>query len=163
MELKAKIIIELMGSPKEHIEKTMKLVMDKLDKEEKVKILSFETHEPTEVKIQENLPALWSSFSDVDISLEGLDALIQLMFFYMPSSIEIYEPEKIEFDLGEINNFLNDISARLHQYDMTIKSLNAQQELMRKEFEKVTGQVPTENVLDNNTKKKLKKKNSKNK
>jgi hypothetical protein len=53
----------------------------------------------------------------------------------MPSSIEILEPEKIGGTREPLTNLLNDLIARLHQYDMLLKNLHAENLMLKKKVE----------------------------
>ena len=115
MEIKVRTIIEIVGKPKEHVEKTMEKVVELITKNEEFKLVSHETREPKEVK------NLWSSFTEFVINFSSLDVLSNFCFEFMPSSVEIEEPEKISMNSKEIENLLNDILSKIHQYDMVLK------------------------------------------
>jgi transcription initiation factor TFIIIB Brf1 subunit/transcription initiation factor TFIIB len=50
----------------------------------------------------------------------------------MPSSIEIYSPEELVYERRAITDFLNDLQARLHKFDMLIKNLSAENKVVKK-------------------------------
>ena len=87
--LRCRTIIEVLGKPKEHVETTLKKVQEELSKREGVKILTQEVAETKE------LEKFFSSYIDLEISLTDIDKLIDFCFDFMPSSIEILEPEKL--------------------------------------------------------------------
>lgn len=124
-----KAIIEIVGAPKEHVEKTVKLVVDKI-KERNIEIIN---HSIAEVK---QIKQFWSSFVEADLKFDKFDSLLGFCFDFMPSSVELISPDKIEFGTMDFNNYLNDILARIHRYDMVLKQLNAQNILMKRESEK---------------------------
>jgi len=128
--IKARIIIEVMGSPKEHIEKVIKVVADKLKKEDNIKIVKEDISEVAKVK------DFWSAFAEVEIEIENIARLTDICFDYMPSSVEILEPEKIDFKSEYISDLLNDLLAKLHRYDMLLKNLNAQNFVLKKKLDK---------------------------
>jgi hypothetical protein len=39
------------------------------------------------------------------------------MFDFMPSSVEVIEPSKVQLESGEATELLNNLSGRLHRYD----------------------------------------------
>ena len=49
--------------------------------------------------------------------------LTDFCFNFMPSSIEIIEPETNKLSSGSIEEMLNDVLAKLHQYDMALKRM----------------------------------------
>ena len=123
--IKAIVLIELMGSPKEHIESLMKEIVENLKKEKDVKVNSDKISEVAEVK------GFWSSFTELEIEVKDIGKLVDISFDYMPSSIEILEPEKTEVDMKYMSDFINDLLARLHRYDMLIKNFYAENKLLK--------------------------------
>ena len=123
--IKALMIIELMGSPKEHIEELMKAILDNLKKEKEVKVANEKLSDVKEVK------GFYSAFSEFEVEVKDIAKLVDLSFDYMPSSIEIIEPEKTEVDMQYMTDFINDLLARLHKYDMLIKNFYAENKLMK--------------------------------
>lgn len=129
MEIKAKIIIELLGKPKEHIEETMNKVLDELKERKGVEILNKETLEA------KKLEKFFSIFSDLDIKCVDISTLLGVCFDFMPSSVEILEPDKLSFESKYMDNFLNDLLAKLHQQSMVVRNLHAENILMKQKLE----------------------------
>ncbi len=130
--LKARIIIEILGSPKEHVEKSIRLVVDKIKEEKKVTLISEYISEAAEVK------GFWSSFTELTIEVEYIKRLVDICFDYMPSTVEILEPESINFESNKIESMLNDLLARIHRYDMLLKNFNAENYVLKQKLEKKT-------------------------
>src|SRR3989344_5644801 len=105
----ARVVIELAGFPKEHIEEVMKKIINKIKE-------GFEV-------------------SKLEIKFEDINTITVFCFEYMPSSIEIIEPEELRFKSTEVAGFLNDVLARLHEYDMVVKNLQAEKIVMKKKQE----------------------------
>ncbi|MFH1331988.1 MAG: hypothetical protein ABIH63_01760 [archaeon] len=122
-KIRAKLVIELLGSPKEHVDQTMKMVIDKLKKEEGVKLLKDATYAAEQ---NDKIKPMWSSFSDVDIEAVSLKKLMDVCFDYMPSSVEIISPEKVELSGVDYAYLLNELLAQLHHYAFTAKQLAAE-------------------------------------
>ena len=101
MELKIKIIIEILGSPKEHVEKTINGVMEELGKRE-IKILKKEVSKPKEVE------QFFSAFTDVEFECKDWDVLIDICFDFMPSVVEIIGPLELKFEGKKMEELLND-------------------------------------------------------
>jgi len=129
--IKIRSIIEILGSPKEHVERTMGIVLGKLKEKKDLKVLGEKTFEAEKIKDK----PFWSVFTELDIEARSIDALLGYCFDFMPSSIEILEPERLDFQCSELNNVLNDVLGRLHQYDMILKNLYAENILLKKRFE----------------------------
>ncbi|MBI4448366.1 hypothetical protein HY643_05285 [Candidatus Woesearchaeota archaeon] len=127
----ARILMEVMGSPKEHIEKTLKNLMEKMKTERDIKVLKYKVFEAEQLENK-----MWSTFAEVEVETNQLKRLWDLCFDYMPSSFEILEPEELRFNMKNLGDVLNDLMARLHKYDMIIKNLHAENILLKKEKEK---------------------------
>jgi len=95
-KIHARVIIEMMGAPKEHIVKTMEMLIDKIKEDEKeegnIKMIGSETADPVEKD------SLWSIFSEIEVELKDVPSLIGFCFDYMPSSVEIISPNQFSFD-----------------------------------------------------------------
>ncbi|MBW2994098.1 hypothetical protein KY315_01605 [Candidatus Woesearchaeota archaeon] len=121
----AKIIIEMMGAPKEYIEKTLKDYLEKL-KKDGIKI-------KTEViEDAQKQGELFSTFAELDIEFDKLEDLFGFCFDSMPSSIEIIEPEELHLTSEDFSNYLNDLQAKLHEVDMVVKTTRAQNAILDK-------------------------------
>lgn len=123
----ARIIVEVLGSPKEHVETTIKEIITKLETESGIRMIKQRTYEAEEQKGTK----LWSTFSEVEFQAEGLKNLTEICFNYMPSSIEIIEPAGMDIDLSVVSDFMNDLLARIHKYDMILKNLHAENMVMK--------------------------------
>jgi len=125
--IKAKVIVQMMGSPKKHIEKTIKDYIGQIK----------EHHKDIEVVNEDTSNAkkdgdMFSVFSELEINAKDSGALVWFCFDYMPSSVEIIEPNKIVYDTVDFTNFLNDLQAKLHKTDMVIKNLSAENQVVKK-------------------------------
>lgn len=136
-QIKARIIIEVVGAPKDHVEATLKSVVDKIKEEKELNLLKSELVEAKEVQL-ENIPQkIWSAFSEVEISVNEINRLIGFCFDFMPSSIEILEPTNLDLNAGETSDMLNDLLAGLHRYDLFLKNVHAQNILFKKELDEL--------------------------
>jgi uncharacterized protein (DUF2344 family) len=124
-KIQAKIVIEILGTPKEHVEETIKKVIENLKKEEGVKLLKEVTYKAEKIK------EMWSTFSELDLELEDVTKLVGICFDYMPSSVEIIEPLKMNIETTMISELLNDLLARLHKTDMLLRNAIAENQLLK--------------------------------
>lgn len=130
-KIKTKVIIEVIGSPKEHIEKALGMILNKIKEEkylEVIKAVSFEA-KPLKDKI-------YTTFAETEVHFNDMKGLVDFCFNYMPSSIEIIEPTELIMSAKETNDMLNDVLAGLHKYEMVMKNLHAQNILMKRNMEK---------------------------
>ena|SRR3989344_20998 len=128
MELKIKAIIEIAGFPEDHVRKTMEMVMENLAKEKGIAVLK------KEVAPAKSMDKMWSTFATLELKIENFTELNDFCFNYMPSSIEIMEPLKVNINSNEIDDMLNDLLARLHNFTMFLKNLQAENIVLKKEI-----------------------------
>jgi hypothetical protein len=129
--MKIKAIIEVAGFPKEHVDETIIKVVDKL--KEDFQVNKQEIYET--IPLKDKMEGFWSAFCDIEISFKKVDDLTNFCFEFMPSSIEVLDPEELKFNNVEFANVFNDLLARLHHYDMMLKNLNASNQLMKKKID----------------------------
>lgn len=126
-EIETRCVIEIVGSPKEHVEEVINKIVEKVKKEYKVIQNSiFEAKQ---------IDKFWGGFVELIIKFEKLDNIFGFCFDYMPSSVEIINPNKLEVNNSHINDLLNDMVMRLHQYDMIMKNIKAANTLLQKKLE----------------------------
>ena len=127
-KIQAKIVVEILGTPKEHVEETMKKVVEKLKGEEGVQLLRETTYKAEQVK------KMWSTFSDLEIEVETVLKLIGICFDYMPSSVDILEPHKLDLETTTVADLLNDLLAKLHKTDMMLKNAIAENKWLKQQL-----------------------------
>ena len=131
--LKTRMIVEVAGFPKEHIEHTIVLLGEKFaDGLKAVRVTKKMVREPVQIKDS----VIWSGFVEFHCDIQDIATLMGLMFDYMPSSVEIIEPETVTEETQNLNDILNDLATRLHQYDATVKTLRAEKNILGKELGK---------------------------
>ena len=116
-------VIEVLGKPKEHVEKAMQEYIGNLKKDERFKIIREDF---AELKQQEN--DLWATFTELEMEVKEIKDVVSFCFEYMPSLIEIIEPDKITLTDKDFSDFFNDLQARLHQVDMIAKQVKLESE-----------------------------------
>lgn len=126
-KMRAKAMVEILGSPKEHVEEAMKTVMEKA--KGSFNVISYNIYEAQEIQ------GLWSTFADIDLNFKDIDQLVGFCFEYMPSSIEITEPLNIGMKCVDLSNMMNDLLAKIHRYDMAVKNLNAENVLLKRKID----------------------------
>ncbi len=122
----AKLIIEMLGSPKEHLEKTLKDYVDSLEKDKNIRMVSKDIAEPTPTE------QLFSAFAELEIEFKDAAKLIDFCFEAMPSSVEIIKPDMLSTESTSLSSLLNDLLARLHVVDMQMKKLSAQSSILER-------------------------------
>ena len=122
----ARVIIEIAGKPKEHVEKTLKLVVDKIKENKELSVKGVEFEEPKEIS------GLFGAFAEIEAEFDDLSVLLGICFDYMPSSVEIIEPAELKFNSGDFTDFINDLQARLHGIDLRLKTVVQQNEVLNR-------------------------------
>ncbi len=120
--IKFRAILEVLGAPKEHVEKSISLFVDNIKKSEDYTVLSDEIH-PVEDAQEKDM---FVTFAELEIETERLGNIANFCFDFMPSSIEIIEPERLTYLASDLSNFFNDLQAKLHDLDMTVKQFRVQ-------------------------------------
>ena len=123
--IRCRTIIEVLGKPKEHVENATKEYIEHIKKDSELVVLSQEF---SEIREQGKL---WSQFVELDLVIKGAQKLISFFFEYMPSSLEVLKPESLSLANAELSSFLNDLQARLHNVDMIVKQLKAENDFLR--------------------------------
>ncbi|MBI2499435.1 hypothetical protein HYV88_04300 [Candidatus Woesearchaeota archaeon] len=127
--IKTKIINEVLGSPKEHVENTMKLLIDNMKKNKNLKFNSEKIFEAMQL---EDKP-LYSSFAELEIEFDILESVVGFCFDYMPSSIEILEPSELKLNAVNVSELFNELMARLHNNEMLLRNALAELSLLKKD------------------------------
>ncbi len=117
-----RVVIEVLGKPKEHVEETLKGYIENIVKDERYTVTEKDI---AEIK-QQGEGALWMNFGELEFTTDKLEHVTSFCFDYMPSIIEIIKPTDISFNNFDLSHFLNDLQAHLHQVDMVAKELNLQ-------------------------------------
>ncbi len=123
-------VIEVLGKPKEHVEKALGNYIENLNQDERYSPKNVDLAEAKEQKESD----YWSTFAEVEIEAKNSEDLISFCFEYMPSMIEIIEPQGFPFDNTKMSVFLNDLQAKLHQVDMVAKQMKMERDFFRKSF-----------------------------
>ena len=133
--IRCKIIIEMLGKPKEHVEKTLRSYVDKIKDDPELIALNTEFADAQEKE------KLWSTFAELEVVIKGIPKLIAFCFDYMPSSIEILKPEEFSMKKSTIEDFINNLQARLHNVDMIVKKQKNENEFLRQNLNKAVSNV----------------------
>lgn len=134
-KIRAMFIFEILGRPPEHIKETMSQLVDKLAELPGIEIDKKIVHDPKPVKEEnankeENAKGLFTTFAEVEILGKDINSLIMVVFYAMPSHVEIIEPEEIRFKNFEMSNLLSDLTVKMHRYDEIAKALTIERNML---------------------------------
>lgn len=115
-------IIDMLGAPKEYIEKTMRDFIKKL--KDDYNFLS-ENYAQAEAN-----GTLFSTFCEIEASFKDIEELFRFCLHAMPSSIEVLEPQTLSLPGRFLTRVLNDLQSRLHALDMELKRLKGMNEIL---------------------------------
>ncbi len=130
--IKAMLVIEILGKPADYVEQTLHGLIDKLGTEKNVEILNKKFYEPKPTE------TLFVAFSEVEIAVPSFFRLLEICFLYMPSSIEVTEPEDLRFNLSDANLLVNGLATRLHQYDAIAKKITFENNILKNQLQQLT-------------------------
>ena len=147
--LKTRFIIEIVGKPIEHIGKAIVMVGESFGKDQKeVKVTKRSVREPVQLPDSE----FFSAYVEFEADVKDISTVMGLIFDYMPSSVEIIEPETLVERTPFINSLLNDLAERLHQYDHHLRELKAQNELYKRTLKDIKKKVEDKKASKEDTK-----------
>jgi len=128
-EIFTKVIIEVVGTPKEHVENSLKMVLDNIKKEPAIS--------PEKMKVFRPKPIdnYFSAFAELDLRFDSTGALIGFCFDYMPSSVEIVRPEQLGIGSVEMGGLLNDLLSKLHNVNMAVTQLKTENDNLKNNAE----------------------------
>jgi len=126
-KLHCRIIIEVLGKPKEHVEEALKNFVAKIKQNQDMEVL---VEHFADAKEQDD--KLFSTFVELEMKFKNLLTLIGFCFDYMPSSVEIIEPQQLTMKYNEITDMINDLQAKLHNLDMAVKQLRSENNFLKK-------------------------------
>lgn len=123
--IQSRIVLEIIGKPKEHVEETMKGYIEKIKKEKDLHVLKVDINEvqkqETGAQGDQMVKEMWATFAEVEILFKDLSKITYFCFEYMPSSIEIIEPQNVQASGNVLTGFFSDLQMRLHEVDMIAK------------------------------------------
>lgn len=137
--LKTRLIVEIVGSPEEHVCETLNLIAEKFgDGVKEIRVTKTQISDARKISIDPKKSAeeskFFSGFVEFEADVADIETMTGIIFDWMPASIEIVEPETTTEKIEDVNHFLNDLCARLHQYDSTIKLLKARTAILSKKL-----------------------------
>ena len=132
--LRAAVIFEVIGKPKEHIDKTLRGYIERIKQEKDVLVANEAFDEVQEVK--EN--NFFSAVAELEMLFETPEKLNWLCINFSPASIELIEPESITLKQQELTLWVNDMLSRMHQVAMQTKQLNSEHQGLIRNFNAMT-------------------------
>ena len=133
--IKAIFILEMIGRPKEHLTDSMNKIIEQMEEEKNVEIISKNIKEPVEMKDNKEF---FTTFCEIEVEVKEIANLAILLFKYMPAHVEIVEPELIALTNNGWTDILSELTRRLHGYEEIARVLQHQNMQMKKKLEELT-------------------------
>ena len=127
--ISAAMVLEVLGKPPKHLTDTLNDLIEQIDKEKGVRVISKKINEPVLMKDQKEF---YTSFAEIEVEIEEVLQLAILMFKYMPSHIEIISPELIALANSGWNDVFNELVRRLHGYDEIARIIQVEKNILEK-------------------------------
>ncbi len=122
-------IIEVAGTPKEHIEEAIKGFVDQIKSDKNYTVVKEDF---AEIKKHEAEQPIWATFAELEIKTAALQEVINFGFDYMPSMVEIIHPSSLQTNNEELTIFMNDLMSKLHAIDAAAKQSSLETSSLRK-------------------------------
>ena len=124
--MKVQVILEVMGRPPENVTEALNKLVEKLGNDKSIRILEENTHPPKAIPDSNDLH---TAFSDLTLEIDTIEKYFAILFAYMPSHIEVIEPENLEFSNFDLNDLASKLVQRLHSYDAVTKRMIVERDL----------------------------------
>ena len=114
------MIVEMAGRPENHVKEHLTKHVGVLEKLSDITVHKIDISDTKEVERPKDAPKtepMFTCFAEVDLETESFSRMTQVMFDFMPSSVEVIEPSKVQLESSEATELLNNLSGRLHRYD----------------------------------------------
>jgi len=135
--INAILIIEVLGRPKENVISTLEEITGGMEKEEGLKLIEKKIHEVKEIEKQKGM---FTSYAEIEIAVKDILTLSLISFRYMPSHIEIIEPENINLTNSAISDIMTEIIRKLHQYDEIVRVVQMEKQILENQMKKLAGE-----------------------
>jgi predicted XRE-type DNA-binding protein len=112
-----RVILEVLGKPQVHVEEALKGYLKQIHEDSRYKII---TQELAPTKQQEG-QEMWTTFAELELETKEIKNVVNFCFDYMPSLVEIVEPEELTLTDVQATEFFSDLQGKLHHVDMVAK------------------------------------------
>jgi hypothetical protein len=80
---------------------------------------------------------MFSMFVELEFWAKSINDITSFCFDYMPSSLEILEPQTLHHKAHDFSGFLNDLQAKLHTLDMIVKKVRQENKILSSNIDNV--------------------------
>jgi hypothetical protein len=129
----ANLVIELLGKPVEHLKEAIQTHVTKLGSEKGIKILNKTYHDPV---LAEDSKTMYTTFAEIELEFASIENYLGVIFAYLPSHIEILNPEKLTLSNIDLSDIGTQVLQRIHGYDAVVKNILQERENLLVIFQK---------------------------
>ena len=140
-KVRAMMIIEIAGRPPEHLIGRLKEHVRKIKSIKDVGYLSETFSDAKKINEEKDV---YTAFAEVEVETNTFSRLIELIFDFMPSSVEVVSPKEVNLDMHGATGILNDLAGRLHKYDEVAKIAKLQNQQLTKKLQEMQKQGNSE-------------------
>ncbi len=120
------MIVEMAGRPAKHLTESLEKHISILRKVNDIEVHEIKVSEPSVIKNEKGEVVsgdneMFTAFAECDFEIPNFARLSETVFDFMPSSIEVIEPNSISMEASAATDLLNNISGRMHRYDEVAK------------------------------------------
>jgi len=132
-KVRGRFIVEMLGRPQEVLSKALVDLIKEMKKDGRV-IENEKYSQPKKVgKI------IYSAFVEFEIVCRDLADFIGAVIDYVPMTVEIVEPEKMTCSMIDMQEVLNDLTARLYELDKQVKMSQAGATILQRKLGELQG------------------------
>jgi len=115
--IKVEMFFEVLATKEETTKTSLEKLMNKLETDNRIKMFKRKYSDIVKVeKPMKDIDLAYSMTCEINLISKSLDDLVQIVTEYGPSAIEIFEPNRLEINMGEAQSILNTISNVMHQF-----------------------------------------------
>lgn len=140
-KIKAILVLDVIGKPPEHLVEILGKVIEEMEGEKGVEVISKKIKEPIPMKGRKDF---YTTFAEVEVDVEDIAYLSGLMFKYMPANIEVISPEIMAIANNKIGDLMNNLVIKLHGYDELAKVMQVEKRILFNKIKELGGEVPSQ-------------------
>lgn len=132
-EIKALIVLEILGKPPEHLKEVLEKIIEQLKEEKGIQVENINHKDPKELK---DSPDYFTTFTEIEFNAKSVVDLTRILFKYMPAHVEISSPEEIKMTNDGFNEVIMELMRRLHQYEEISRNLQIEKKVLENHLKK---------------------------
>ena len=124
----ARFIFQVFGKPKEHVEKSISMLVNKFKSMEELRVVVEKYFEPKKIE------GMWSNFVELEMLVKDMASFFDFIVNFIPASVEILHPEKLVLKSSDINGPLNDLSVKLLNISNEYQTKKLESDILKKKL-----------------------------